>query len=116
MRKKAAQTLTLMPERIVAAALEIAGAKSLFSVCLAPRMGRPLIRLAPERVSSVPILMYHRIAADGPVALERFRVAPDLFASCKWRPCIGLVIGQSVSGIGSAPWRDTNPCLANRSY
>ena len=62
------------------AALEIASAKSLFSVCLAPRMGRPLIRLAPERVSSVPILMYHRIAADGPVALERFRVAPELFA------------------------------------
>jgi Predicted xylanase/chitin deacetylase len=80
MRKKDAQTLALMPERIVAAALEIVGAKSLFSVCLAPRMCRPLIRLAPDRVSSVPILMYHRIAADGPVALERFRVAPELFA------------------------------------
>jgi peptidoglycan/xylan/chitin deacetylase (PgdA/CDA1 family)/2-polyprenyl-3-methyl-5-hydroxy-6-metoxy-1,4-benzoquinol methylase/GT2 family glycosyltransferase len=42
--------------------------------------GRPPIRLAVERACSVPILMYHRIAADGPVALERFRVAPDLFA------------------------------------
>jgi peptidoglycan/xylan/chitin deacetylase (PgdA/CDA1 family)/glycosyltransferase involved in cell wall biosynthesis len=42
--------------------------------------GRPPIRLARERACSVPILMYHRIAADGPVALERFRVAPDLFA------------------------------------
>lgn len=69
-----------MPERIVVAALGIVSVKSLFSVCLAQRMGRPLIRLAPERVSSVPILMYHRIAADGPVALERFRVAPKLFA------------------------------------
>jgi peptidoglycan/xylan/chitin deacetylase (PgdA/CDA1 family) len=78
--KKDAQTLALMPERIVAATLEFAGAKSLFNMCLAPRMSRPLIRLAPERVSSVPILMYHRIAADGPVALERFRVTPELFA------------------------------------
>jgi peptidoglycan/xylan/chitin deacetylase (PgdA/CDA1 family) len=79
-QKKDAQTLTSMPERIVVAALGIVSVKSLFSVCLAQRMGRPLIRLAPERVSSVPILMYHRIAADGPVALERFRVAPKLFA------------------------------------
>ncbi len=43
--------------------------------------GRPPARLAAERVCSVPILMYHRIAADGPVALERYRVAPDLFAA-----------------------------------
>jgi peptidoglycan/xylan/chitin deacetylase (PgdA/CDA1 family) len=38
---------------------------------------RPIRR---ERSCSVPILMYHRIAANGPVAMERFRVAPDLFA------------------------------------
>lgn len=38
------------------------------------------IRAARERSCSVPILMYHRIAADGAVAMERFRVAPDLFA------------------------------------
>ena len=43
--------------------------------------GRPSIRFGSERACSVPILMYHRIATDGPVALERFRVAPDLFAS-----------------------------------
>ena len=41
----------------------------------------PPIKLATERACSVPILMYHRIAADGPVPLERFRVAPELFAS-----------------------------------
>jgi peptidoglycan/xylan/chitin deacetylase (PgdA/CDA1 family)/glycosyltransferase involved in cell wall biosynthesis/SAM-dependent methyltransferase len=43
--------------------------------------GRPPVNLASERACSIPILMYHRIAADGPVALERFRVAPDLFAA-----------------------------------
>jgi peptidoglycan/xylan/chitin deacetylase (PgdA/CDA1 family) len=43
--------------------------------------GRAPISLATKRACSVPILMYHRIAAGGPVALERFRVAPDLFAS-----------------------------------
>jgi peptidoglycan/xylan/chitin deacetylase (PgdA/CDA1 family)/glycosyltransferase involved in cell wall biosynthesis/2-polyprenyl-3-methyl-5-hydroxy-6-metoxy-1,4-benzoquinol methylase len=49
---------------------------------LAKWPGRPPpIKLATERACSVPILMYHRIAADGPVPLERFRVAPDLFAS-----------------------------------
>jgi glycosyltransferase involved in cell wall biosynthesis/peptidoglycan/xylan/chitin deacetylase (PgdA/CDA1 family)/SAM-dependent methyltransferase len=41
----------------------------------------PPERLAAKRTCSVPILMYHRIAADGPVALARFRVAPDLFAA-----------------------------------
>ena len=97
-QKKDAQTLTSMPERIVVAALGIVSVKSLFSVCLAQRMGRPLIRLAPERVSSVPILMYHRIAADGPVALERFRVAPS-FSPSKWRPCTAPVTGQSVWGL-----------------
>jgi peptidoglycan/xylan/chitin deacetylase (PgdA/CDA1 family)/glycosyltransferase involved in cell wall biosynthesis len=43
--------------------------------------GRPPVRLAVKRTWSVPILMYHRIAADGPVPLARFRVAPDLFAA-----------------------------------
>jgi peptidoglycan/xylan/chitin deacetylase (PgdA/CDA1 family)/glycosyltransferase involved in cell wall biosynthesis len=43
--------------------------------------GRRALRIARERSCSVPILMYHRIAADGPVAMERFRVAPDLLAS-----------------------------------
>ena len=43
--------------------------------------GRPSSRFGCERACSVPILMYHRIAAEGPVALERFRVAPDLFAN-----------------------------------
>jgi peptidoglycan/xylan/chitin deacetylase (PgdA/CDA1 family) len=45
------------------------------------RTRRPFIRLAIERARSVPILMYHRIASEGPAAIERFRVAPDLFAS-----------------------------------
>jgi peptidoglycan/xylan/chitin deacetylase (PgdA/CDA1 family) len=43
--------------------------------------GRLPERLAAKRTCSVPILMYHRIATDGPVALARFRVAPDLFAT-----------------------------------
>ncbi|HKB97886.1 MAG TPA: trifunctional glycosyltransferase/class I SAM-dependent methyltransferase/polysaccharide deacetylase [Terriglobales bacterium] len=43
--------------------------------------GRSPARVAPERTGSVPILMYHRIAADGPAALARFRVTPDLFAA-----------------------------------
>jgi peptidoglycan/xylan/chitin deacetylase (PgdA/CDA1 family) len=43
--------------------------------------GRPPERLAAKRTCSVPILMYHRIATDGPVALTRFRMAPDLFAA-----------------------------------
>jgi peptidoglycan/xylan/chitin deacetylase (PgdA/CDA1 family) len=42
---------------------------------------RGLIKLACERSPSVPILMYHRIAADCPAAMERFCLAPDLFAS-----------------------------------
>ena len=41
---------------------------------------RPPTKLVAEMVCSVPILMYHRIATDGPVALERYRVSPDLFA------------------------------------
>jgi peptidoglycan/xylan/chitin deacetylase (PgdA/CDA1 family)/glycosyltransferase involved in cell wall biosynthesis/2-polyprenyl-3-methyl-5-hydroxy-6-metoxy-1,4-benzoquinol methylase len=48
---------------------------------LARLPGRPPMRSAAKRACSVPILMYHRIAADGPVALARFRVAPDLFAA-----------------------------------
>ena len=47
----------------------------------ARRAARPSIRLAIERARSVPILMYHRIASEGPAAIERFRVSPDLFAS-----------------------------------
>jgi peptidoglycan/xylan/chitin deacetylase (PgdA/CDA1 family) len=46
---------------------------------LAKWPGRPPAKLPAERAFSVPILMYHRIAVDGPVALGRFRVAPDLF-------------------------------------
>ena len=44
---------------------------------LARRPGR--IRLAAGRACTVPILMYHRIAADGPLTLERYRVTPELF-------------------------------------
>ena len=47
----------------------------------ARRTARPSFSLAIERARSVPILMYHRVATEGPAALERFRVAPDLFAS-----------------------------------
>ncbi|WP_181708669.1 glycosyltransferase [Chthonobacter rhizosphaerae] len=32
-----------------------------------------------ERTAQVPVLMYHRVAADGPAALTRYRVTPDLF-------------------------------------
>jgi len=32
-----------------------------------------------EVTTSVPILMYHRIARDGPAALRRFRTSPDIF-------------------------------------
>lgn len=32
-----------------------------------------------EVVTSVPVLMYHRIALDGPDSLRRFRVAPETF-------------------------------------
>jgi peptidoglycan/xylan/chitin deacetylase (PgdA/CDA1 family)/2-polyprenyl-3-methyl-5-hydroxy-6-metoxy-1,4-benzoquinol methylase len=35
----------------------------------------------PSLTDEVPILMYHRIAIDGPTALARYRVAPDLFAA-----------------------------------
>ncbi|WP_184400689.1 glycosyltransferase [Rhizobium sp. BK650] len=32
-----------------------------------------------EVTTSIPVLMYHRIADDGPDALRRFRVAPEIF-------------------------------------
>jgi peptidoglycan/xylan/chitin deacetylase (PgdA/CDA1 family)/SAM-dependent methyltransferase len=35
----------------------------------------------PIRTGELPILMYHRIAIDGPTALARYRMAPDLFAA-----------------------------------
>ena len=35
--------------------------------------------LARERCWDVPILAYHRIAADGPPSLRRWRVPPDMF-------------------------------------
>src|SRR5260221_2264843 len=35
----------------------------------------------PRRTGEVPILMYHRIAIDGPTTLARYRIAPDLFAA-----------------------------------
>ena len=38
-----------------------------------------------ERTERLPILMYHRIAEDGPEALARYRVAPDKFqAQMRW--------------------------------
>ena len=42
--------------------------------------GRKPVRPQAERAGAVPILMYHRIAAEGPLALERYRVTPKLFA------------------------------------
>lgn len=36
--------------------------------------------LHTERTSRVPILMYHRVAPDGPAELDRWRVTPELFA------------------------------------
>jgi len=36
--------------------------------------------MADAYIDSVPILMYHRVATDGPPGLERWRVAPELFA------------------------------------
>jgi peptidoglycan/xylan/chitin deacetylase (PgdA/CDA1 family)/SAM-dependent methyltransferase len=35
----------------------------------------------PRLTDAVPILMYHRIATDGPAALAPYRVAPELFAA-----------------------------------
>ena len=35
--------------------------------------------MADVRTDSVPILMYHRVATDGPPRLERWRVSPELF-------------------------------------
>jgi peptidoglycan/xylan/chitin deacetylase (PgdA/CDA1 family) len=41
--------------------------------------------LAGERADGVPVLLYHRIAEDGPKALSRFRVAPEQFlAQMQW--------------------------------
>jgi len=37
------------------------------------------INMADVRTDSLPILMYHRIATDGPPGLKRWRVAPELF-------------------------------------
>ena len=37
------------------------------------------VDMSDASTSSVPILMYHRIATDGPSGLKRWRVAPDLF-------------------------------------
>ncbi|SCB61677.1 Polysaccharide deacetylase [Rhizobium aethiopicum] len=34
---------------------------------------------ATEVTTSIPILMYHRIAAEGPADLRRFRMPPDIF-------------------------------------
>jgi peptidoglycan/xylan/chitin deacetylase (PgdA/CDA1 family) len=39
----------------------------------------PEIDMADAHTSSVPILMYHRIATDGPPGLKRWRLAPELF-------------------------------------
>ena len=37
--------------------------------------------MADASIDSVPILMYHRIATDGPPGLKRWRVTPELFAA-----------------------------------
>jgi peptidoglycan/xylan/chitin deacetylase (PgdA/CDA1 family) len=39
----------------------------------------PEIDMADAHTNSVPILMYHRIATDGPPGLKRWRVAPEVF-------------------------------------
>ena len=39
----------------------------------------PELDTADAHTSCVPILMYHRIATDGPPGLKRWRVAPELF-------------------------------------
>jgi peptidoglycan/xylan/chitin deacetylase (PgdA/CDA1 family) len=53
---------------------------------LAIREAPPLALLSeldmPDaHTDSVPILMYHRIASDGPPGLKRWRVTPELFAA-----------------------------------
>jgi peptidoglycan/xylan/chitin deacetylase (PgdA/CDA1 family) len=47
----------------------------------ARRQGRRPISQARQRACSVPIVVYHQIAAGGPVATERFRVTPSIFES-----------------------------------
>jgi peptidoglycan/xylan/chitin deacetylase (PgdA/CDA1 family) len=42
--------------------------------------GRAAPAVPDGPAASVPILMYHRVAADGPAGLDRFRVHPALFA------------------------------------
>ena len=37
-------------------------------------------KVACRTAGAVPILMYHRIAAEGPLRLERYRVTPKLFS------------------------------------
>jgi peptidoglycan/xylan/chitin deacetylase (PgdA/CDA1 family)/SAM-dependent methyltransferase/GT2 family glycosyltransferase len=46
-----------------------------------PQGGRPPAATEPEAIATrrLPILAYHRVAADGPSALARFRVAPPAF-------------------------------------
>jgi peptidoglycan/xylan/chitin deacetylase (PgdA/CDA1 family) len=41
----------------------------------------PELDMADAQISSVAILMYHRIATDGPPGLARWRLAPELFAA-----------------------------------
>jgi peptidoglycan/xylan/chitin deacetylase (PgdA/CDA1 family) len=40
---------------------------------------RPAQRRHSGRASTIPVLMYHRIAEDGPAELARYRVAPAVF-------------------------------------
>ena len=40
--------------------------------------GRKPAKPQAERAGAVPVLMYHRIAAEGPLTLERYRVTPKL--------------------------------------
>jgi peptidoglycan/xylan/chitin deacetylase (PgdA/CDA1 family) len=41
----------------------------------------PEVNMTDANIDSVPILMYHRIATDGPPGLKRWRMTPELFAA-----------------------------------
>jgi peptidoglycan/xylan/chitin deacetylase (PgdA/CDA1 family) len=45
------------------------------------RLGPGLFPPRPHRDGAVPVLMYHQVAPDGPLATRRWRVTPDEFAT-----------------------------------
>ena len=96
--------LAALPDRV--------GRKTPLAEAPVRRQGR---RLAREYLWSVPILMYHRIAAEGPAALKRFRVASDLFATQ-----MAALHRAGYRTIGLGDWVSAmagrEPCLASRSY